>query len=149
MQALNKFEGDTRAVEMEHIVQARGAHHALSELYSPPRIVPLAKRYGLKLGYSLDLTVRGPDGHFWDFSKLNYRVKLRALIARDTPYIIIGPQPCATCSQLQNISRYRPGGEERYQRSRKQAELHRVLREGLPAPDTSWSVSPPRASGNG
>lgn len=68
---------------MEKVLGAKGAGHAVTELYSRPRDVPLAKRYGLTAGYGLDLTVRGPDGHVLDFSKLRDRVKLWKLIARD------------------------------------------------------------------
>ena len=121
---LSQFGSDARSTEMENVLRARGAHHAITELYSPPRIVPLAERCGLKAGYSLDLAVRGPDGHFGDFTRLGDRVKVWKLIARDRPCIIIGSPPCTLFSQLQNLSRGKPGGEERYPHPRTHAELH-------------------------
>ena len=62
---LDQLSQETRSMEMENVLEAKGADHGVIELYSRPRIVPLAKRYGLTVGYSLDLTMRGPDGQFW------------------------------------------------------------------------------------
>ena len=47
--------------------QSDGGHQAreqpdVSEVYSPPRIAPMAKDFGMKPGWRLDLTTTAPDG---------------------------------------------------------------------------------------
>ena len=98
-QALNRLDEYAKQLETEAIVRARGAHHAITEIYSPPRITTLAKQMGLQPGYALDLTSRAPDGRFWDFSKARDRLKCWRLLRRDRPYLLIGSPPmhCVQC----------------------------------------------------
>ena len=42
----------------------------VAEIYSPPRVAKMAKRLGMKAGWSLDLTsIDGLDNEPWDFSR--------------------------------------------------------------------------------
>ena len=43
------------------------------EVYSPPRVAPVATQKGLGPGWSLDLTSMRNDGSAWDFNKLEMR----------------------------------------------------------------------------
>ena len=40
----------------------------VAEVYSPPRVVAMAKQMGLRQGWSLDLTTNDTDGRRWDFN---------------------------------------------------------------------------------
>ena len=52
------------------VVRAKlGCKHDVSEFYSPPRVVKMARKLGMKGGVSLDLTVPASDGFVWDFSR--------------------------------------------------------------------------------
>ena len=45
------------------VVRAKlGGKHDVSEIYSPPRVVKMARKLGMKGGVSLDLTVPASDG---------------------------------------------------------------------------------------
>ena len=51
----------------------------VSEVYSPPRVIAMAARMGLKPGFALDLTVVDPDdGRPWDFDCVDKRAKALA-----------------------------------------------------------------------
>ena len=39
----------------------------VSEVYSPPRIVAMALKFGLRAGFSLDITTDDDTGMPWDF----------------------------------------------------------------------------------
>ena len=41
----------------------------VSEIYSPPRICALASKYGMRAGFSLDLTVLNDEEIPWNFDK--------------------------------------------------------------------------------
>ena len=43
-----------------------GCEHDVSEFYSPPRVVKMARELGMKGGVSLDLTVPASDGYVWE-----------------------------------------------------------------------------------
>jgi hypothetical protein len=62
----------------------------LSEVYSPPRVVTVAEAAGLRGGFSLDLTVPGPGGEVWDFSRKVCRDKALQMTREEKPYLLIG-----------------------------------------------------------
>ena len=80
----------------EHV---QGTGH-VSEIYSPPRVAPVAASYGLEQGYSLDLTTCGPDGEFYDFDKRSCRKKARRLIQEKRPGLLICSPMCTAFSNL-------------------------------------------------
>ena len=55
--------------DMAAVRQKLGCDHDVSEFYSPPRVVKMARQLGMKGGVSLDLTVPASDGYVWDFSR--------------------------------------------------------------------------------
>ena len=51
--------------DMAVVIQKLGCDHDVSEFYSPPRVVKMARELGMKGGVSLDLTVPASDGYVW------------------------------------------------------------------------------------
>ena len=72
------------------------------EMYSPPRVVALAKRYGLREGFSLDLTTQDENGNPWDYGDPEQRAKAKALVLEAKPWLLIGSPPCTFYSILSN-----------------------------------------------
>ena len=99
MEVLSQLEMERRQMDVETILRRKGADHAVTELYSPPRIVDMAHAMGFKGWYSLDLTNPSPDGRPWEFSKIGGRVRCWRLIKHDRPYLSIGSPPHAPTSQ--------------------------------------------------
>ena len=83
------------------------AGHAVT-VHFPHRVREVAKELGYQGGYSLDLTVPGPDGLKWDFTRARDRMKAWKLIFRDQPYMTIGSPPCTAFSILQNLNQKTP-----------------------------------------
>ena len=88
-----------------------GGH--VSEVYSPPRVAPLAAKYGLEQGYSLDLTTFGDDGQPYDFDKRSHRRRARQLLREKRPGLLICSPMCTAFSSLMHLNRERMG-EKRY-----------------------------------
>ena len=61
-----------------------GSPH-VSEIYSPPRVCSLASRFGMRPGFSLDLTVCDNEGKPWDFDRTSMRKKARKLLREQMP----------------------------------------------------------------
>ena len=91
---IGNLEQRQRLVHMEVVRRRFGCKSDLSEVYSPPRIVTVAEAAGLRGGFSLDLTARGPDGHAWDFTKWSCRRRALELVQQQRPYLLIGSPPC-------------------------------------------------------
>ena len=79
----------------------------VSEIYSRPRIAPVAEEFGLRPGWSLDLTTANPKGQRWDFSKVEMRKQARELLIKTRPTVLIGSPPCTPYSQLQKLNEHR------------------------------------------
>ena len=59
---------EKRLLELNSVVRQTCAMGVdVSGIYSPPRVAALAKRYGLREGFSLDLTIQDESGNPWDF----------------------------------------------------------------------------------
>ena len=99
-----KRAADTAVEDLEHntdilslnvssafTVTAKGS---ISEIYSPPRIVPHAEKAGFAPGWSLDLTVNDENGQPYDFSNHECRDKARKLIHKAKPLLLIGSPMC-------------------------------------------------------
>ena len=122
--ALESLEEGEKMRQMEVVRRKLGISNDLTEMYSPWRVNEVIKELKMRPGFSLDLTVPGPDGKAWDFSKPSDRLKLWKLIYKHRPYFVIGSPPCTVYSALQNYRRSRPGGEERLARAKLAAQKH-------------------------
>ena len=68
---------------------AMGAPH-VTEVFSPPRVASLAKRFELRPGCALDLTTTDDeDGQPWDFSLASKRDKAMRLIETTSPAFVV------------------------------------------------------------
>ena len=116
------LEGRQR--DMEAVRGKACADRDITGVLSPRRVIDVSKKMGMRVGYSLDLTAPGPGGKVWDFGRAGDRLKLWRLTKRDRSYVIIGSPPCTVWSLLQNLSRGKPGGEERLREMRRAPEEH-------------------------
>ena len=77
----------------------------ISEVYSPPRVATIAaKRRGLSVGTSFDITTNDENGIPWDLSKKDIQERCRARIMKDKPGLLIGSPMCRDWSQIININ---------------------------------------------
>ena len=79
----------------------------LSELYSPARFKPVAKKLGLRPGFCVDLECQKPDGTYWDMNKPEDRKEMLRLLREDDPEMLIGSPPCTPFSALRELSKYK------------------------------------------
>ena len=80
----------------------------VTEIYSPPRIAPIAARRGLVAGSSMDLTVTNPaSGKPWDFSKADMRRRAKLKIKKEEPYVLITSPMCTAYSEAGHTARSR------------------------------------------
>ena len=96
---------------------------SISEIYSPPRIAPLAPKVGLQTGDSFDIRTHDQDGQAWDFSNAQQRLKAYNHICKTRPLLVIGSPMCTMFSKLMGLNRQKMG-EARYQRAYKEAVSH-------------------------
>ena len=90
----------------------------VAEIYSPPRVAARAKLWGLKGGWSLDLTTKDRDGKRWDFSKREMRRRAIEKIKADKPLLIIGSPMCTDWSTMMFMNWPRMTQEEKDRRMR-------------------------------
>ena len=95
--------GDHRR-DMAVVRQKLGCEHDVSEFYSPPRVVKMAKQLGMKGGVSLDLTVPASDGYVWDFSRKHCRDRATAIINEKNPLCLMLSPKCTPYSNIQNLN---------------------------------------------
>ena len=76
----------------------------VSDVYSPPRVVEHANAFGIKPGWSLDLTTYDTDGRPWDFEQPETRRRAKKRIEEEKPMFIIGSSMCTNFSILMNIN---------------------------------------------
>ena len=72
----------------------------VAEIYSPPRVVALARKYGLRPGFSLDVTVDDDTGKPWDFNDPDQRGKAKKLAISEKLWLLIGSPVCTWLSRL-------------------------------------------------
>ena len=85
---------------------AQGKNH-VSEAYSPPRMIKMAKKLGLKPGFAYDLTqVDEDDGEPWDLSRPDKQAKVKRKLKTDEPMMLIMSPMCGPFSQLQSLFNY-------------------------------------------
>ena len=87
-------------IEKEEAVEKSLKAVGVAEVYSPPRVALEAKKYGLTVGKSMDLTTG------WDFTIETHRDAANEYIERVKPQLVIGSPECRMFRSLQNR---RPG----------------------------------------
>ena len=90
---MDALEGQSRLMDMEALRKKMGVSHDLAEVYSPWRVNQAMKDLKMRPGNSLDLTVPGPDGRHWDFSKPSDRRLAMWLVRTRRPTWVIGAPP--------------------------------------------------------
>ena len=65
-----------------------------SEIYSPPRVVEMANKMGLRGGCCFDLTTQDEDGRPWGFNNITMRNEAIRKVITDQPLVLIGGQMC-------------------------------------------------------
>lgn len=127
----------------------------VAEVYSPPRMCPRARSFGLRPGFSIDLCTEKPSGGFWDLSRPADMEEAEKLIEHTLPYVLIGSPPCDPFSQLQYLNDVRRTPQQAAEvRERGRVHLNNSVRlyEGQmrnhlyflhehPKTATSWSES--------
>ena len=71
----------------------------VAEVYSPPRVAIEASKFGLKPGWSMDLTTG------WDFRKIEDRRKAKEYADVFKPILLVGSPMCTMFSRLQSMSK--------------------------------------------
>jgi len=106
----------------------QGCKKIVMEVYSPPRVTAELQRRGrlhLLPGLALDITCVDPeDGMPWDFTVRAKREKVRRLINRDKPYVLIGSPECKHFSTWQFLNAAKSDNPEAIRRARIQATVH-------------------------
>ena len=74
----------------------------VAEIYSPPRVTQRARQWGLKPGWSLDITTKDENGDPWDFSRSKMRRKAINKINEDRPLLVVGSPMCTDWTTMIN-----------------------------------------------
>ena len=88
------------------------ANIEVAEVYSPPRVVTMAKTMGLKAGWSLDLTTKEVDGRQWNFNEVEMRNRAIRKVLEDQPMFLIGSPMCTAFSVMNRINYAKMAPEE-------------------------------------
>ena len=76
----------------------------LAEIYSPPRVVTIARRQGLNATWSFDRLVEAEPGVAWDLRKRSHQQKVHAIIEESKPGLVIGSPPCSWFSRIMQLN---------------------------------------------
>ena len=101
-----------------------GCQHDVSEFYSPPRVVKMARKLGMRGGVSLDLTVPASDGFVWDFSRKHCRDKTLEIIHDQKPLFLMLSPECTPYSNIQNLNMRTPQGKAKVEAARRRGDVH-------------------------
>ena len=110
--------------DMAVVRQHLGCQHDVSEFYSPPRVVKMAKALGMRGGVSLDLTVPASDGYVWDFSRKHCRDKAMQIIQDQKPLFLMLSPECMPYSNIQNLNMRTAEGKAKVERARRRGDVH-------------------------
>eukprot|EP00973_Karenia_brevis_P004900 675185-Karenia_brevis.AAC.1 len=83
---------------------ATGIGGHISEVYSPPRIAPVAYAAGMSKGWSLDLTTSDDQGRPWNFDDPQCRLRAKDLVRKTKPLLLVGSPMCTWFSTLMNLN---------------------------------------------
>ena len=95
----------------------------VAKVYSPERVVKVARNMGLDAGFSLDITNVDERGVPWDFTKVERRNAAIRKIFKEEPLFVIGSPLCTEWSIMQNANKHRWTTEERTRRL-EEARIH-------------------------
>ena len=84
----------------------------VAEVYSPPRVTQMARKMGLRAGWSLDLTTHDSDGRAWDFNNKEMRNRAARRLLQDQPLLLVGSPMCTVYSSMNQINHGRMTAEE-------------------------------------
>ena len=91
----------------------RITEQSIIEVYSPPRVSEVAKKYGITSHGSFDITVNDPDDQMpWDLNLKSKRDKVLKIIRECKPSVVIGSPMCTAFSTLQNMNRHKKNEDE-------------------------------------
>ena len=73
----------------------------VADIYSPERVITMAKRYGLNAAWALDLITIVETGRAWDFDCIHMKNKATRKLLEDKPMLLIGSPMCTEfCSWM-------------------------------------------------
>ena len=84
----------------------------VSEVYSPPKVVEMANKMGLRGGWSLDLTTQDENGRPWGFNNSTMRNKAIRKLSIDQPLVLIGSLMCIEYSAINRLNHCKMSKEE-------------------------------------
>merc|ERR1711884_993280 len=76
----------------------------VAEVFSPPRVVTMAKRNGLTGTWSFDRLVERSPGERWDLGKKSHQQEVIKLIEKTRPGLLVGSPPCSWFSRVMQIN---------------------------------------------
>ena len=88
----------------------------VAEVYSPPRVVAMASKMGLRQGWGMDLTTMDVDGRAWDSNQKEMRNRAVRGLLRDKPLVLVGSLMCVPFSIMNSINYSRMDPSEVEQR---------------------------------
>jgi hypothetical protein len=96
---------DMNQLQKELATKAQALDCMMTELFSPPRVVPHAVKVGMNMGWSLDLTTLDPfTGRKWDLADPKQQKRVLSMIGSHKPYFVNLSPPCTKFSKLQNMN---------------------------------------------
>ena len=79
----------------------------VAEFYSPPRMTEMAKKMGLRAGWSMDITTNDVDGKAWDFNNKEMRNRAARRLLTYKPLLLVGSPMCTIRSTMHVINHAR------------------------------------------
>ena len=109
---------------MAIVREERWCKHDVSEFYSPPRVVKMARKLGMRAGVSLDLTVPASDGYVWDFSREYCRGKAIEIVNDQKSLFLTSSLECTPYTNIQSINMRTPEGKAEGEAARRRGYAH-------------------------
>ena len=93
-------ENDDRTV----VVFEPGELNEVAEIFSPPRIVTVARRRGISARWSFDRLVEKEPGTPWDLSRRSHQLAILKILEEEKPELIVGSPPCSHYSRIMALN---------------------------------------------
>ena len=101
---LQKITGNVEQKFTQTMFKHLIAKMEVAEVYSPSRVVDMARRMGSRARWALDITTKDDDGREWDFNQLEMRNRAIRKVLQDKPLLFIGSPMCTAISQFNSIN---------------------------------------------